>query len=209
MKARLATLIALAACVSPAFASVSLRFDALGLGNQIDYVFDGNARNGYWAGSLALTDLTNSVSLVTYCADLENIIGFSQTWNAICSFTVGDATYQDAGSVYANSQATALTNNDATSLQIAIWATIYSTNLSTNTGPRFTLDSVWYSNNGAIISTAIGMQTLGLSNLMDAQLFTPDPTGAGQVQLGPVPEPATLLAAGAGLLALARRRKRS
>ena len=207
MKMRYALIAGLVACVTQSFASISIRFDNTGLGQGIDYVYNGNGRSNF-AGQLNFTNLTDSVAFTTYCVDLDHLIGGGQTYTVNLVPTIGDATFSQAGSVYANNYAAVATNDAAAALQIAIWASRYGTDLATNSGGTFQLESNWYTNHGSIIAAAQSMVALGVNNPLDANRLVPDPEGSGQAQLSPVPEPASLLAVGAGIAALARRRRK-
>lgn len=198
---------ALLACVASSFASITLRFDSTGFGQGIDYVYNSNSRSNF-AGMLNFTDMTNSTAVGLFCVDLEHFISGGQTYQTSCTSTISEPTFQLAGSVVSNNYASVVDNDSATALQIAVWAARYGCNLATNTGGTFQLESTWYSNHASIINAAIGMTTIASSNLMDANHYTADPTGSGQDQLGPVPEPATLIGAGIALAALARRKSK-
>lgn len=205
MKFRVISLLALASLAIPSFASISIRFDNTLMGSSIDYVFQGNGASGF-AGQLAFTDLTDNSTFTSFCVDIDHHIGGGQTYDVDCSNTLGDAVYEYSGSVLANSAAAVTNNDSATAMQIAIWASRYGGDLVTNTG-GFHLESNWYANNGAIVNQAIGMMNLGASNLMDAQLLMPNPVESGQAQLRTVPEPASMVALGLGILAVARKRR--
>lgn len=208
MRLRPALLVGLAACLTPsAFASITLHFDGTHEGQNIDMVYNGSAHTVY-AGLLNFTDQTNNVLLRLYCADLDHFISGGQVYDVDPVSTIGLGALEVAGSVCSNSYYTVASDDSATALQIAIWASLYGTDLSTNSGPSFQLDGTWYSNHGSIISSAIAMVNLGVSNPMAATYYKPLPSDAGQAQLGPVPEPASFLAVGAGLAALARRSKK-
>ena len=207
MNMRFALILGLAACVTPSFAAITLQYNSTGLGQSIDYVYNSSAKTGF-AGQLNFTDLTNNVALQLYCADLNDLISGGQTYNVNLSPTISDSAYQLAGSIVSNFYSTVTSNDDATALQVAVWYAIYNGNVATNTGGTFQLDSTWYSTHASVVNQAIAMTGTASSNVLDAVLYKADPQGSGQDQIGPVPEPITMLALGAGLAAMARKRRK-
>ena len=208
MKTRALTILGLAICASSAFAQISIRFDSTGLGRNVDMLFDGSSMTAF-AGQLNFTDQTNNKALQTYCVDLENVITGGQNYNVNVQNTLGNPTFERAGSIHRANNTTVASNNAGAALQIAIWAARYGTNLSTNTGSRFKLSNSWYNNHQSIINEAIAMTQNGDANPGNALLYNPTQSNCGQAQIGSVPEPASIIALGVGAVGLLRRRKRA
>lgn len=194
-----------------ALASISLagqiRFDNTGRGGQVDYVFKGVAKSGF-AGELMFKDLATNNNLSLMCADIDHQIGGGQSYDTIVKHTLNLAGgIKDAGTVYARSINSVVDNNTGAALQIAVWARVYGTNLATNSGGDFQLDSGWLANNQSIYAQAVTFFNSKNQGSKDALYYEPNPKDAGQAQLGAVPEPASMLALGVGIAAFARKRR--
>ncbi|MBS1724992.1 MAG: PEP-CTERM sorting domain-containing protein [Armatimonadetes bacterium] len=199
----------LAGAVSPAFATINLRFDSTGPGQTVDFVYQGNAESAFGGVlNFTLDPAGANTPLQLYCADLKHFIGGGQQYGVNLTSTLSEPQYSVAGSIVSNSAGSVVTNDDATALQVAVWASVYGCNLATNSGGTFQLDAGWYAGHAGVVNTAIVMTSAGISNLSDAMHYNPVPEGSGQGQIGPVPEPTSLIAVGLGLAALAKRRRR-
>jgi len=184
-----------------------IRYEGSGLGvGSVDYRFFGSKHSAF-AGQLTFKDLQKNILFKSMCADLEHVIASGQVYNVVekDSATQG-ARISKAGSVFANNVASVDTDNKAAALQIAVWAARYGTNLNTNSGGDFQLEWSWVSSHGSIFNQAKAY--FGNDDQNSAVYLKPSPIDGGQAQLKPVPEPFTLLAAGAGIAALAKKRRR-
>ncbi|MBS1713501.1 MAG: hypothetical protein JST30_04110 [Armatimonadetes bacterium] len=184
-----------------------IRYEGSGLGvGGVDYKFYGSKRSAF-AGQLTFKDLQKNILFKSMCADLEHTISNGQVYNVVekDSATQGSR-ISKAGSVFANNVASVNSDNKAAALQIAVWAARYGTNLNTNSGGDFQLEWSWVSSHGSIFSQAKAY--FGNDDQNSAVYLKPSPIDGGQAQLRPVPEPFSLLAAGLGLAALAKKRRR-
>ena len=184
-----------------------IRFENTGRGRTVDYVFKGNSRSNF-AGDLTFTDLRTNLLFRTMCGDLDNVIQDGDQYNVVekQSNTMGGG-YQKGGTVFAKNIDAANTNNRAAALQIAVWAARYGTNLGTNSGGDFQLDSGWIANNTSIYNQAVSYFNSANQGPANALFLEPSPVNGGQAQYAPVPEPVSLLAMGSGVALLLRRRK--
>ncbi len=205
---RLVLFAGLAVVATAVQASITIQFTGVDLGGSASYFYNGNAKSSF-AGRLNFANLTDSSSFKTYCVDLDNAISGGQTYDVNITNTLGDSTFEFAGSVFANSYASVTNSDEATALQLAIWAARYGTDNTLLSGGTFQLDSGWASSNATIVSLAQSYYNAGISSVSDALHYDPIPAGSGQGQLGPVPEPGSMLACGLALGALLKRRKKN
>lgn len=205
MKLRTVTLVALAACAAASFAD-TIKLKGTGNGLTVKIVYKGNAFSGF-GGQLEFKNLDKNSVFTSYCVDLDNIVSVGQTWDVKTAMTKNDPIFSLAGSVLSNGAGKDTSDNKAASLQIAVWAARYGTDLKQNKG-QFKLDSSWYDSHAAVINDAISMLDAGKNNKMDAMLWIPQDNCGGQAQLTPVPEPASMIALGLGIVGLARRRRK-
>lgn len=198
-------LIALAAAVT---SQANVQFVTLGGGAMFNVTNSGTTRTVF-AGELKMKNLNTNANFVSYCADLDAVIGFGQSWN--CFETLASTVSVNmaaAGRITGDNFFATSTNEQKAGLQVAIWEAIYDN--GTNGGgnaPDFSAGVF----SAAANATILGWATTYYASVLvpgDAQYIEPIPTNAGQAQLYVVPEPASMAVLGAGVVALLRRRKK-
>lgn len=173
---------------------------------------------GAFTGTLSGAGVFDSASFVTYCVELEQ----SFNWGSLTGYTlVTPAAYNGAGAngwgpnsvaignrlgeLLTYALPTANTSANSTSLQLAIWNTIYDTDNTVSGGTFTDISSYATQANTYLANSLSTVSTLQIRVLTnhDKQDF---------VAYAPVPEPGTyaLMAAGLGVMGfLARRRSRN
>lgn len=194
-----------AACVGVAHANIQFVSLDLGTGQGINYA--GNGMNVF-AGKLNFLDLSSNTAFKSVCGDLGNMINYGQSWNAtrVLASSVSPNMGR-AGHIVANAFHLPTTNDEATGLQLAVWEAVYDSGTNGGTTPDFTSGIFKCGVSGTALAKAQEYYAF-VNTPGDAYYFMPNPTNAGQGQLTPVPEPATIASFGLGGLLLLRRRNR-
>lgn len=184
----------------------NLRFDGTSGGQNVNITYLGNNR-GVFAGRLAMFNLVTSTSLFTYCGDLDNTISNGQSWNCTPILAAAHSANMGlAGSILATNIAAAVSDDQKAGLQLAIWEAVYDGGVNGGTADFGTGDFKT-SANATILGHA---NTFYASSILGANAiyYRPEPSNAGQGQLGAVPEPASMAVLAVGVLAAARKRRK-
>jgi hypothetical protein len=177
----------------------------LGQGQAVDY--NGTPMNVF-AGKLNFLNLNTNVNFKTVCGDLGNVISNGQQWNCVpLQASSVSANMGAAGRIVAGAFYLPTNNEQAAALQLAVWEAVY--DAGTNAGTADFTTGVFKTNISSNLLTLANTYYSYVNTPGEAIYFQPNPLNAGQGQLAPVPEPATMLTLGAGLLIAARRRRKS
>ncbi len=202
MKLRLVFALLLGAIAN--FAMANLTFVNTGAGQVVNITYNSSSRDVF-AGKLNFMKGSSSLQLV--CGDLDHFISGGQSWN--CSEVIASAVsvaMGKAGSIVGQGFAGAISNDDCAGLQLAVWETVYDYGTNGLT-PDFSNGNFKTNAGGSVLAAANSYYSLLANPDAQAIYYRPIPTDAGQGQLGPVPEPGSIVALAIGGLALLRRRK--
>lgn len=168
---------------------------------------NGGANKNVLAGRLKFTDGT--INLLTYCIDAESPLNSAvhgYTSNTLNTNAANGLAY--AGRIVGNAFNLATTTEQQAGLQLAIWSAIYDAGTSfTANGSNFKVSNV----NQAVLNWAntyyAGKDAPLPATVVVTTYTTQAAGGQSQMSTEVVPEPASMLALGAGLALVARRRK--
>jgi hypothetical protein len=168
---------------------------------------NGGANKNVLAGRLKFTDGTNN--LLTYCIDAESPLNgavHGYTSNTLNTNAANGLAY--AGRIVGNAFNLATTTEQQAGLQLAVWSAIYDAGTSfTANGANFKVSNV----NQAVLNwanTYYAGKNAPLPATIAIKTFTTQANGGqSQITTEVVPEPASMIALGAGLAMIARRRK--
>ncbi|MCZ7579523.1 MAG: PEP-CTERM sorting domain-containing protein [Fimbriimonadaceae bacterium] len=184
-------------------ASADFTFDGTSTGQSLSV--SGTVRTGnFFAGKLKFTDSSYGYgSIKTFCVDLVNTIP-GNPWDTLppqFSTTLASP-LKEAGNMVAAYFGAADTNAKAQSMQAAIWEALYDGGAVAD----FSSGNFQASNVADLAFANLVYSARGTDN--DAIYWVPDPLNAGQAQMSPVPEPASMIGLLLGLGAVAGRRLR-
>lgn len=187
-------------------ASSTIKFLGTNGGKSVEIKYNGNSKTVF-AGKMNFKNLDSSTFFQTVCGDLNNFISGGQSWlvnerNA----TSVSASMGAAGNIVAKYFNAADNNEKKAALQLAVWEAVYDFNGGTN--PNFDSGVFQGKNLSSSLKNQAKLYYMAVNMAGAAIYFEPQPSNAGQGQLGLVPEPATMAILGLGVAALARRRRK-
>lgn len=205
---RIAAFIAFLAAVGVASAT-PITFTTTGLGDNVDVSYvDGAGAGGHngYAGELRFFDGSETFS--TLCVDLRATIGGGASWNApISVLTPADGNYFLAGSIMAANVGLISTGQEWAALQLAVWEAVYDGNSGDFANGSFRLNGAQPAVSPLAQSYFFNRDPGATVLLYDVERNIGGQYVGGQPQIRVVPEPATCVALGCGVLALLRRRR--
>jgi hypothetical protein len=168
---------------------------------------NGGANKNVLAGRLKFSD--GASTILTYCIDAERTLNggtHGYTSNTLNTNAANGLAY--AGRIVGNAFNLATTTEQQAGLQLAIWSAIYDAGTSfTANGSNFSVSNV----NQNVLNWAntyyAGKDTPLPATIQVKTLTTQATGGQSQITTEVVPEPASMIALGAGLAMIARRRK--
>jgi hypothetical protein len=168
---------------------------------------NGGANKNVLAGRLKFSD--GASTILTYCIDAERTLNggtHGYTSNTLNTNAANGLAY--AGRIVGNAFNLATTTEQQAGLQLAIWSAIYDAGTSfTANGSNFSVSNV----NQNVLNWAntyyAGKDTPLPATIQVKTLTTQANGGQSQITTEVVPEPASMIALGAGLAMIARRRK--